>query len=122
MSELRWILIGFGIVLLAAIYLWGRRGSRAAASDEATVRARPEPTVHHAESTLLRAADETPPASLAHEAPRQVEPPPVEPAPSAAHETWRGRVEPTFADAPTEELPVRPPTPAATAPATTAAG
>ena len=25
MNELRWILIGFGIVLLAAIYLWGRR-------------------------------------------------------------------------------------------------
>ena len=26
MNELRWILIGFGIVLLAGIYLWGRRG------------------------------------------------------------------------------------------------
>ena len=32
-DELRWILIGFGIVLLAAIYLWGRRGSRAVAED-----------------------------------------------------------------------------------------
>jgi cell division protein ZipA len=32
MSELRWILIGFGIVLLAGIYLWGRRGSRTVAS------------------------------------------------------------------------------------------
>ena len=31
MNELRWILIGFGIVLLAAIYLWGRRGNRAVA-------------------------------------------------------------------------------------------
>jgi hypothetical protein len=46
MNELRWILIGFGIVLLAAIYLWGRRGNRAVASDDAMVRMRPEPTVH----------------------------------------------------------------------------
>ncbi len=44
MNELRWILIGFGIVLLAAIYLWGRRGNRAvAAGDDALLRARPEP-------------------------------------------------------------------------------
>jgi cell division protein ZipA len=41
MSELRWILIGFGIVLLAGIYLWGRRGSAAVAEDVA-LRSRPE--------------------------------------------------------------------------------
>jgi len=40
---------------------------------------------------------------------------------AALHDTWRGRVEPTFADAPTEEMQVRapPPTPVAAAPATT---
>lgn len=43
MSELRWILIGFGIVLLAGIYLWGRRGSAAVAEDVA-LRSRPEPS------------------------------------------------------------------------------
>lgn len=42
MSELRWILIGFGIVLLAGIYLWGRRGGAAVAEDVA-LRSRPEP-------------------------------------------------------------------------------
>lgn len=44
MSELRWILIGFGIVLLAGIYLWGRRGSTAVAEDVA-LRSRPEPAM-----------------------------------------------------------------------------
>lgn len=44
MSELRWILIGFGIVLLAGIYLWGRRGSAAVAEDVA-LRSRPEPAL-----------------------------------------------------------------------------
>lgn len=115
MSELRWILVGFGIVLLAAIYLWGRRGNRAVASDDATLRARPEPTVHSAESTLARAVDETPPAPVVHDVTPQIESPPFEHALPAAHESWRGRLEPTFADAPTEELPVRPSTPADTA-------
>lgn len=41
MNELRWILIGFGIVLLAGIYLWGRRGGAAVAEDVA-LRNRPE--------------------------------------------------------------------------------
>lgn len=44
MSELRWILIGFGIVLLAGIYLWGRRGGAAVAEDVA-LRSRPEPAM-----------------------------------------------------------------------------
>lgn len=43
MSELRWILIGFGIVLLAGIYLWGRRGGAAVAEDVA-LRGRSEPS------------------------------------------------------------------------------
>jgi cell division protein ZipA len=115
MSELRWILVGFGIVLLAAIYLWGRRGNRAVASDDATSRVRPEPTVHNAESTLLRAVEETPPAPVALDLTPEVESPPFEHAAPATHETWRGRLEPTFADAPTEELPVHPPTATATA-------
>ncbi len=44
MSELRWILIGFGIVLLAGIYLWGRRGATAVGEDVA-LRSRPEPAM-----------------------------------------------------------------------------
>ncbi|HEY0685198.1 MAG TPA: cell division protein ZipA C-terminal FtsZ-binding domain-containing protein [Steroidobacter sp.] len=45
MSELRWILIGFGIVLLAGIYLWGRRGGAAVAEDVALRGGRPEPAM-----------------------------------------------------------------------------
>jgi cell division protein ZipA len=49
--------------------------------------------------------------------------PPLEPPPALEHastgETWRGRLEPTFADAPTEELPVRPVSAAAAADAPT---
>jgi cell division protein ZipA len=59
MNELRWILIGFGIVLLAGIYLWGRRGS-AVASDDAVVRVRPEPSHPPREPTV--AGHETLPA------------------------------------------------------------
>jgi cell division protein ZipA len=44
MNELRWILIGFGIVLLAGIYLWGRRGGAAVAEDVA-LRHRPDPAL-----------------------------------------------------------------------------
>ena len=46
MNELRWILTGFAIVLLACIYLWGRRGARMIASEDAVVRVRPEPALH----------------------------------------------------------------------------
>jgi len=107
MSELRWILVGFGIVLLAAIYLWGRRSNRAVASgDEALLRVRPEPAAPSGEPTLIRAGDDAPAAPLRPEVVPPLEPPPVEPA--SLGETWRGRLEPTFADAPTEELPVHP--------------
>ena len=118
MSELRWILVGFGIVLLAAIYLWGRRGNRAVASEEATLRARPEPTMHNAGTTLVRPPDEPPPAP-AHDMTPADEPPPDETGAEPALDTWRGRLEPTFADAPTEEMPVRPVTPASSAAAPT---
>jgi cell division protein ZipA len=107
MNELRWILIGFGIVLLAAIYLWGRRSNRAVASEDALLRTRPEPTMHTTESAHLRAAEESSPESDALDV-TPVEGPDEYSTP-AAHETWRGRLEPTFADAPTEEMPVRPP-------------
>ena len=117
MSELRWILIGFGIVLLAAIYLWGRRGNRAVAVDDEHPRARPEPTMHTAATTLLRPAEDVPPEPITQDVTPPDDPPPFEPATAAMLETWRGRVEPTFADAPTEEMPVRP----AAAPATSAA-
>src|SRR5215208_1340454 len=106
MSELRWILVGFGIVLLAAIYLWGRRSNRAVATDDAVLRARPEPSVHNhsvhnpsvqnIEPTLIRAVDD------GADAPNIVppdDPPPLEHDSSAIHDTWRGRLEPTFADA-----------------------
>lgn len=107
MSELRWILVGFGIVLLAAIYLWGRRGNRAVATDDPLLRARPEPMVHNAELTLIRADEDLSPEPL-DESDAPDEPPPFDQASAALHDTWRGRLEPTFADAPTEEMPVRP--------------
>lgn len=118
MSELRWILIGFGIVLLAAIYLWGRRGNRAAVSDDAMLRARPEPTMQNTESTLLRPAEEISEAPPAEDETPQIERDPIEHSMSGSQDSWRGRLEPTFADAPTEEMPVRP---ASTAPADAAA-
>jgi cell division protein ZipA len=118
MSELRWILIGFGIVLLAAIYLWGRRGNRAVAGgDEALLRVRPEPSMQSGEPTLVRPVDDEPLVPAVHDVALPEEPPPDEHVP--ASETWRGRLEPTFADAPTEELPVRAPS-AAPASATAA--
>jgi cell division protein ZipA len=105
MSELRWILIGFGIVLLAAIYLWGRRGNRAVAGgDDALLRVRPEPSVHSGEATLVRTGDDEPESPPPNEIVPALELPQVEDV--STGETWRGRLEPTFADAPTEELPV----------------
>jgi cell division protein ZipA len=114
MSELRWILVGFGIVLLAAIYLWGRRGSRAAAADEPPPRVRPEPPMHVHEPTLIRSVEQAIAASAQHDVASQAEPASDEYETPPPLDTWRGRVEPTFADAETAELPVRP---AAAAPA-----
>ncbi|AMN46849.1 hypothetical protein ACG33_07010 [Steroidobacter denitrificans] len=72
MSELRWILIGFGIVLLAGIYLWGRR--RTAAEFDMPARAEPglHPTgAHTAEPAAPTAAapDNAPPPPGAMSAP-----------------------------------------------------
>jgi cell division protein ZipA len=106
MNELRWILIGFGIVLLAAIYLWGRRGNRAVASEDALVRTRPEPTMQNAESTLRAAEDAPPEPGALDDSPQDAH---EQHSAPAGHDTWRGRLEPTFADAATEEMPVRPP-------------
>ena len=53
MNELRWILIGFGIVLLAGIYLWGRRGGAAVAED-GVLRSRPEPSLQPREFSDVR--------------------------------------------------------------------
>ena len=137
MSELRWILIGFGIVLLAAIYLWGRR-SRTPGSQDAVVRVRPEPSFAppEAPSYLARAgeprvhddSDEEPPlvvAAAGSSASITASPPGasrrmeraaeassgtgVQMEPITASDTWRGRLEPTLGEAAeTEELPVRP--------------
>lgn len=141
MSELRWILIGFGIVLLAGIYLWGRRGNGARTSvDDPTARVRSDPPLHardsfdshdHAEPEPLLPSepDDSPvmhesmitavrPARIV-EATRQSEAVDEErevpAAPAAPQDAWRARVEPTFNDSTsTEELPVHPqPTPAA---------
>ena len=109
MNELRWILVGFGIVLLAAIYLWGRRGSRAAAADEPPPpRVRPEPPLHVHEPTLIRSVEQAIAASAQHDAAAPAEPPSDEYETPPPLDTWRGRVEPTFADAETAEMPVRP--------------
>ena len=56
MSELRWILIGFGIVLLASIYLWGRRGRDAGAGSDTPARA--EPGLHVAGTHVVESPDE----------------------------------------------------------------
>ena len=120
MSELRWILVGFGIVLLAAIYLWGRRGNRAAATDEPLPRARPEPPMHVHEPTLIRKVEHVIAPAAQHDVAQPDEPPSDEHETPPALDTWRGRVEPTFADAETAEMPVRP-APAATATSAAAA-
>ena len=110
MNELRWILIGFGIVLLAAIYLWGRRGSRAVVSDEPSPppRVRPESPLHVHEPTLIRSVEQAIAASAQHDVAPPAEPPSDEHETPPPLDTWRGRVEPTFADAETAEMPVRP--------------
>lgn len=60
MNELRWILIGFGIILLAGIYLWGRRGNtREGAPGDPALRSRPEPTLQGGDFGSFRAEDDT---------------------------------------------------------------
>jgi cell division protein ZipA len=131
MNELRWILTGFGIVLLACIYLWGRRGARTVASDDAVVRVRPEPALQsHALANPGRTLEPAlEPMHEPHDPPRHddeaitaIRPASQSSDPAARsvasdsdravapgpQDTWRGRLEPTFTEA-TAELPVRSP-------------
>jgi cell division protein ZipA len=71
MNELRWILIGFGIVLLAGIYLWGRRSG--AVADDGVLR-RPE------------AAFQPHGFADAHREPARVDEPPPEEKPAINYE------------------------------------
>jgi cell division protein ZipA len=130
MPELRWILIGFAIVLLAGIYLWGRRGSVRAMDQEVGHRSRPEPTMlidsegdahtpafDSPEIDDERSLNSTEDVDLGVTVERKTNPPSrpkhlpnaaESPAQPPNHtDTWRGRVEPTLADAGvTVELPV----------------
>jgi cell division protein ZipA len=127
MPELRWILFGFAIVLLAGIYLWGRRTSAQERAEAGRIR--PEPTLQDYEERPEQARAQSAP-SIAYEgepavrfAPlpdsaRALAPPPLVPEqeshPSAnpvgaVQDTWRGRLEPSFTESfVTEELPVEP--------------
>ena len=140
MNELRWILIGFGVALLAAIYLWGRRGVRPVVSDDAIVRVRPDPALNSPEAASSGARA---PEADYGEADYGVSEPMITAIRSAAPtierkvtqddadmrtyerpregDTWqRGRVEPTFVDAGvTVELPARPARPESDSPAPT---
>jgi cell division protein ZipA len=133
MNELRWILIGFGFVLVAGIYLWSRRtGTTHETPLQPEIPRRPEPQVSMLEATEEVAvhghiATPAPPAEVAsirierrgsgtlddEFADRD------EPAPLLDEETlsgdaaeiveMRGRLEPTYGDhARTAELPVTP--------------
>jgi cell division protein ZipA len=124
MNELRWILIGFGIVLLAGIYLWGRRGGGVAPPDRVG-RARPEPSFTPPRESLPGRSDhagadaEHEPASArvdefmttAIRAARPSASGPRTSSPEVAPaqvDSRRSRMEPTLGDtATTEELPVR---------------
>lgn len=125
MPELRWILLGFSIVVLAAIYLWGRRSSRSVPSEDALVRVRPEPSFHtidepatnqfepaNFDPTAEETYDVDAHAALADEESVEVEqvltqePKREDSAYTRTaslpkftpNETWRGRIEPTFSD------------------------
>lgn len=122
MPELRWILIAFGVVLLVAIYVWGRRES-----DSSRARPRPDPAfesgVDAAEPVIE--AEPDPVSAEAREADpvespveeSSVEPvleePRIEPAfdRSERHERF-ARIEPTLGDDDaTAELPADEPEP-----------
>lgn len=130
MSELRWILIVFGAVLLAGVYFWGRRSSRQpSATQDNRMQLRPEPQLAAHEIALH---ERTPPSYEAEDvddAEPVMQRDPVDeelerPTPAAA-DLRRSRVEPTFSEpasaqadfeepavdnaAITEELPVREP-------------
>lgn len=138
MPELRWILIGFAIVLLAAIYLWGRRGDREGEHRQPSLQAGGAAEPHFSE--LGEPSNAFSDEDVEAEAPfvREDEGEPLgRPVPAntgsypptiaresdeldralrtGGHDSWRGRVEPTFSDTSvTAELPADPaPTPEA---------
>jgi cell division protein ZipA len=115
MNELRWILIGCGVVLLFGIYLWGRRGERGAVASAGASRGRPEPQFAAEPADFADdavAEDDDPEAAFPTEepisqspqivVPRRSEPvtPATEyPAGASARDPRRSRIEPTFTDA-----------------------
>ena len=64
--------------------------------------------MHVHEPTLIRSVEQAIAASAQHDVAPPAEPPSDEYETPPALDTWRGRVEPTFADAETAEMPVRP--------------
>ena len=136
MNELRWILIGFGIVLLAGIYLWGKRSAAASAAAEAAERPRAapmfepssvdpdEPTIDTKldpdvleDSAPLAVDEDVAPPAIRPVAPmpdarpgfeRDERRPAPAPAPGGSGDGWRGRIEPTLNELATAELPVEP--------------
>lgn len=121
MNELRWILIGFGIALLAVIYLWGRRS--AGASGLRDTRHGPEPRLDtaapHPGEPFLAAGEPDRRGSYDLEYESRHEPAIETPTGEGLHEPLaelreghggrRGRLEPTFTDTlPTEALPLAP--------------
>ena len=129
MSELRWILIVFGAVLLAGVYFWGRRSSRQSSGpEENRIQLRPEPrlathdaVLHDRMPSPAYEEEDTDDEPAMQRGPVDVEP---ERAAPVASDSRRSRVEPTFSEpeptesdfdepavdsAATEELPAREP-------------
>ncbi len=105
-------LVGFGIVLLAAIYLWGRRGSRAVAPDErARPRARPEPSrqapTHRRRAEPMRRARRSSSTRCRRSCRQSAELAPVPEPPADRRGAGAPRAR-AFADAPTDGDAVRP--------------
>jgi cell division protein ZipA len=132
MPELRWILIGFGLVLLVGIYLWGRRSKKNDEPAAEFARPRPEPRFEEApfyEETVHEELAPEPVEPVAEtigvepQAPAAAIDEVVEPTFDAAVQTIeragrRPRIEPTFSDeSATAELPAHDQTGAFDAPA-----
>jgi cell division protein ZipA len=133
MPELRWILIGFAIVLLAAIYLWGRRRDTDGERREPSLQTGGTPEPHFGEPSEAHDAaygqeEVEPGLSFAQEGDSEAMNRPVaantgsyprtitrgseeldRALRAGTHDSWRSRVEPTFSDlSTTAELPAEP--------------
>lgn len=133
MPELRWILFGFAIVLLAAIYLWGRRSSADDEPRQASLRPMGDAEPHFSGSIEPNAAfddgeeeDEAQAPFISADEPDFSRPVPANTGSyprtitregdeldralrTGTQDSWRGRVEPTLSDASvTAELPTEP--------------